>query len=195
MKFVDDKKEVDEWKDVELDHPALLKKVKVPTSEEGKFTTRFVPMWTGKQIIGMMLKNMTKLNGHGTKYIDHNSKSQLDSKLWNRNSRDHEKYSKNTSKITTTKDGIKVIPWDSTGDDEKIIIRKSEVLCGVMDKSQFGSKSHGFIHLMHEMYGPRMAGVALSSFARLVTSFLQLFHGFTCAAHDALVDGKANAER
>ena len=33
--------------------------------------------------------------------------------------------------------------WSMDEDDENIIIRNSEILCGVMDKTQFGAKNQG----------------------------------------------------
>ncbi|XP_021986046.1 DNA-directed RNA polymerase I subunit 1-like [Helianthus annuus] len=69
-------------------------------------------------------------------------------------------------------------------DETRLLIWKNELVCGVIDKAQFGK--YGLVHTVQELYGPDIAGLLLGAFSRLFTSFLQ-FHGFTCGLDDLMV--------
>ena len=63
---------------------------------------------------------------------------------------------------------------------------EGDLLCGVIDKGQCGSKEFGLIHLVFEIYGGDVATALLSAFGRLFTSFLS-WRGFTVGLQDILV--------
>ena len=97
-----------------------------------------------------------------------------------------------------------------------MIFCQGELLCGVLDKSQFGASQYGFVHSVYEvlytfyysdplptipspplhmqLYGGAVANLLLSALGRLFTSFLQL-HGFTLGVEDILVLSGADGER
>ncbi|KAF8817739.1 Dna-directed Rna polymerase I RPA1, partial [Cardiosporidium cionae] len=135
-------------------------------------------LWTGKQVITSVLKtilNAVTLHQYG----DRKAISQF--------------YGINLkSKSKTPGDA-----WGGCedGDTEEavILIQNSELLQGVLDKSQYGASSFGLIHLIYELYGHYAAGLFLNSFARLFTTFLQI-KGTTCSPSDFLMTSKGEAD-
>lgn len=82
--------------------------------------------------------------------------------------------------------------WGKTSGELEIILNDNELLCGVIDKAQFGK--YGIIHSFQELYGAQSAGRLLSVFSRLFTAYLQM-HGFTCGIGDLLLVPKAEKQR
>lgn len=83
------------------------------------------------------------------------------------------------------------------GDDmteAEVIIRKGELLQGVLDKTHYGATPYGLIHCMYELYGGTCSTQLLSSLAKLFTIFLQR-EGFTLGVHDILVVPEADKKR
>lgn len=80
--------------------------------------------------------------------------------------------------------------YKSTGSDGggmwQVVFRGGQLLCGVLDKSQFGASQFGFVHSCQELYGGGVANQLLSALGCLFTTFLQL-HGFTLGVEDILV--------
>lgn len=75
-----------------------------------------------------------------------------------------------------------------------VIVRYGELLCGVLDKSAIGNASLGIVHAVYELYGPDYAGKLLSAFGRLFTFYLQ-DAGHTCGIEDLLLNAKAEDVR
>lgn len=61
----------------------------------------------------------------------------------------------------------------------QVVIREGELLVGVLDKAHYGSSAYGLVHCCYELYGGETSGKLLSCLARLFTSYLQLYRGFT----------------
>ncbi|URE17427.1 DNA-directed RNA polymerase [Musa troglodytarum] len=81
------------------------------------------------------------------------------------------------------------------GEDHTLFVlhvHNNDLVHGMIDKAQFGT--YGLVHAVHELYGPDVAGMLLSVFSRLFTSFLQM-HGFTCGVDDLLLSQKSDMER
>lgn len=110
-------------------------------------------LWTGKQLISTVLLNLTPL-GKDVQGLNLDSKAKVASSYWG----------------------------DSSLEGE-VIFRDGELLCGVLDKSQFGASAFGMVHSVHELYGPSAAGKLLSVLGRLFTKFIQS-RGFTCRMDD-----------
>ena len=53
-----------------------------------------------------------------------------------------------------------------------MLIQNNELICGVIDKAQFGK--YGLVHIVQELYGADAAGHLLSVFSRLFTGYLQV---------------------
>ncbi|CAD7975933.1 unnamed protein product, partial [Amoebophrya sp. A25] len=131
---------------------------------------RPVPKWTGKQVFSILLKNLIIIH-NGKQNVFHTNKPKTPGDMWN---------------------GV----FDGTCNKEEgqIIIRNSELLTGVLDKSEFGASAGGLTHLCYEIFGPKMAGAVLSTYARVFTAYLQM-RGFTCAMIDTLVEKPAERKR
>lgn len=62
--------------------------------------------------------------------------------------------------------------WGKNSGELELIVKDNELVCGVIDKAQFGK--YGIVHTVQELYGPWMAGRLLSIFSRLFTAYLQV---------------------
>lgn len=143
---------------VKLDPPAILKPRK---------------LWSGKQVISMLLKNLFRILGKsknlGEGGMSYSGKSKTAGDIWN-------------GKL------------DGDKEESNVIMHGTELLCGVLDKNQFGSTSYGLVHVAFELFGAKAVDMVLASFARLFSCFLQM-RGFTCAFIDLLLTDSTEAER
>ena len=73
--------------------------------------------------------------------------------------------------------------WGPDSEEGAVLFQDGEFICGILDKSQLGPSSGGFIHSVHEVYGPAVAGKLLSSMGRLLTRYLNM-RAFTCGMDD-----------
>ena len=94
----------------------------------------------------------------------------------------------------------------------QVVFRDGQLLCGVLDKSQYGASQYGFVHTCYEvystmnmivvvasfifyfivqLYGGAASCMLLSALGRLFTKFLQLC-GFTLGVEDILVTKKVS---
>ena len=81
------------------------------------------------------------------------------------------------------------------GDEEAhVIIRRGELVTGVLDKAAFGDSEFGLVHSVHELLGGEATGALLTQLGKLFTGFQQM-HGFTCGIADLLLTPHADAER
>jgi DNA-directed RNA polymerase I subunit RPA1 len=83
-----------------------------------------------------------------------------------------------TSKSSTPKDR-----WGSDSEEGIVHFKAGEFITGILDKAQIGPTGGGFIHSVHEVYGPTVAGKLLSILGRLLTKFLHM-RAFTCGIDD-----------
>ncbi|RUS21820.1 hypothetical protein BC937DRAFT_91380 [Endogone sp. FLAS-F59071] len=110
-----------------------------------------MPLWTGKQVISTILKNLTV----GQPPLNMTSKAKVPGKYWGNH-------------------GL---------EEGTVIFMDSELVTGVLDKSQFGASSFGMVHSCYELYGPPVAGKLLSILGRLFTKYVQ-WKGFSCRMDD-----------
>ena len=113
-------------------------------------------LWSGKQVISTVLKNIIPPE---KQLVSMHGKAKTGGILWTE------------------------LPHMS---ENEVIFRDGELLCGVLDKSQFGSTQFGLVHACHELYGSSIASELLSALARLFTVFLQ-HHGFSMGVADILL--------
>jgi DNA-directed RNA polymerase I subunit RPA1 len=132
-------------------------------------------LWSGKQIISTLLLNLIPKNQDK---LNLTSKSKISTKEWNRKCKGNN--------ITS--------PSDTIMTESEVVFRNGQLVCGVLDKSQFGASQFGFVHSCFELYGGEMCNLLLSALGRLFTSFLQL-HSFTLGVEDILVTPQADNER
>lgn len=118
------------------------------------------PLWTGKQVITTVLKNIIPSDLDG---INLTSKSQTSADRWG-------------EKTLTPADSGKwkvTAEFVSCRDTEQVVIFKDgEHLCGILDKAQLGPAVGGLVHSCYELYGHIVAGQLLSVMGRLLTRYL-----------------------
>ncbi|CAK7238444.1 hypothetical protein SEUCBS140593_010694 [Sporothrix eucalyptigena] len=86
--------------------------------------------------------------------------------------------------------------WGSHKEEGMVEFRDSVLISGILDKAHLGPSSGGFIHAVHEVYGPSVAGKVLSCMGRLLTRLLNM-QAFTCGMDDLRLtpEGEANRTR
>jgi DNA-directed RNA polymerase beta' subunit len=120
------------------------------------------PLWTGKQIITTVLKNIKPDQYPG---LTMSSRSQTNSKLWGPNS-----------------------------EEQDIIIKDGEMLCGILDKSQIGPAGGGLVNGVYEAYGHTSAGRVMSIIGRLLTKLLHM-RAFSCGVEDLILTKEGDDAR
>jgi DNA-directed RNA polymerase beta' subunit len=112
------------------------------------------PLWTGKQVITSVLKNIKPAEYQD---LTLESKSSTNGKLWGKHS-----------------------------EEDKVIIKDGQLLCGIIDKKQIGPAGGGLINGIYEAYGETIAGRALSIIGRLLTKLLHM-RAFSCGVEDLIL--------
>ncbi|KAM8940163.1 DNA-directed RNA polymerase I subunit RPA1 isoform 2-T2 [Pelodytes ibericus] len=132
-------------------------------------------LWTGKQVVSTLLINV--IPDHHIP-LNLTGKAKIGGKAW-------------------VKEPPRATPGFNPESmcESQVIIRKGELLCGVLDKAHYGSSSFGLVHCCYELYGGETSGKLLTCLARLFTAYLQLFRGFTMGVEDILVRPYANVKR
>ncbi|KAL3534212.1 hypothetical protein ACH5RR_002673 [Cinchona calisaya] len=121
------------------------------------------PLWTGKQVITALLNHLTKGCAPCTIQKEMKIPKQY--------------FPSETYEIQQSENDEKKV-------DNCLLVWKNELVCGVIDKAQFGQ--FGLVHTVQELYGSNSAGLLLSALSRLFTIFLQM-HGFTCGVEDLII--------
>ncbi|RMZ89544.1 hypothetical protein DV736_g3224, partial [Chaetothyriales sp. CBS 134916] len=137
-------------------------------------------LWTGKQVISTILKNITpdQLDG-----INLTSKSNTPSESWGEiNVQDPDKFEVTPSKVTFR-------------DTEQVVIFKDGYhACGILDKGQIGPAAGGLVHSVHELYGHAVAGKLLSVLGRVLTRVLNE-RAWSCGMEDLYLTATGDNER
>ncbi|KUL88690.1 hypothetical protein ZTR_05210 [Talaromyces verruculosus] len=119
-------------------------------------------LWTGKQVISTVLKNIMPPNRRGLNL---------------------------QGKSSTPGDR-----WGKGNEEDKVIFKDGELLCGVLDKKQIGASGGGFIDAVHEIYGNTVAGSLLSILGRLLTRYLNM-RAFSCGIEDLRLTPEGDRKR
>lgn len=93
-----------------------------------------------------------------------------------------------------SKNKIKNEYWGEGSNENEVILKNGQLLCGILDKSQYGSSKYGIVHAIHETYGPETAGRALSTLGRLFTVY-ENWIAFTCGMDDLELTKEGDAVR
>ena len=94
----------------------------------------------------------------------------------------------------TSKSKVPASSWAQHSEEGVVIIRNNELLCGVLDKNQFGDAGYGLVHAVYELYGGATSGELMSTLGRLFTLYLQT-QAFTCGIDDMLLQPFAEKQR
>lgn len=85
--------------------------------------------------------------------------------------------------------------WGSKDSEEaRVLFQDGVLIHGILDKSHIGPSAGGFIHSIHEVYGPAVAGKLLSSLGRLLTRYLSV-RAFSCGMDDLQLTEQGEAAR
>lgn len=84
--------------------------------------------------------------------------------------------------------------WGKGSEEGKVIFMDGELLCGILDKSQFGATDYGLVHSVYELYGADIAGKLLGVLSRLFTKYLQ-HRAFTCRMDDLTLTQNGDQQR
>ena len=123
------------------------------------------PLWSGKQLISAILRFHTGVLS-GTEGVSLQGRTSVPASAWTRGN-------KNTDPLA----------------DDVVVVLNSELLRGVLDKSQLGPSKLSIPHIVYEVYGPHRVGDLFGSLGRVLTFSLQL-EGFTMAVDDMLLHDK-----
>ncbi|TVY19931.1 DNA-directed RNA polymerase I subunit rpa1 [Lachnellula arida] len=97
--------------------------------------------------------------------------------------------------VLTSKSSVPGDRWGPNGGEEGVVrFNGGEFVTGILDKAQIGPTGGGFIHSIHEVYGPTAAGKMLSILGRLLTKFLHM-RAFTCGMDDLRLTPKGEQNR
>ena len=139
-----------------------------------------IPLWSGKQLISTLLLNLIP---DGKPLVSLVSKSKVSPKNWSTHPAREWKAG-----------GDKFNDPDMDMSESRVIFRRGQLLCGVLDKSQYGGSSYGLVHACYELYGGKVSTALLTSLARLFTVYLQ-YHGFTLGIGDIICTSEGDSAR
>jgi DNA-directed RNA polymerase beta' subunit len=120
------------------------------------------PLWTGKQLITTILKNIKPAE---YQQLTLESKSSTSGAFW----------------------GVHT-------EEQTVIVKDGQLLCGIMDKKQIGPAAGGLVNGIYEAYGETIAGRALSIIGRLLTKLLHM-RAFSCGVEDLILTEEGDRAR
>nr|CAG4651562.1 EOG090X00BV [Triops cancriformis] len=158
---------------------SALKELKEPIKLLPPCLIKPVPLWSGKQVVSTVVSNLAPrnkpaINLQSTAKIGPKDYQTLPPRPW--------------------KAGGSPLSSQVAMSESEVIFRGGELLCGILDKQQYGATSYGLVHVFYELYGGPYSCKLLTSLARLFTHFLQL-EGFTLGVKDILLVKKADRGR
>ncbi|KAJ1324956.1 DNA-directed RNA polymerase I subunit RPA1 [Microdochium nivale] len=77
-------------------------------------------------------------------------------------------------------------PWGKFTEEGSVLIQDGEFITGILDKAHLGPAAGGFIHAIHEIWGPELAAKLLSCMGRMLTRYLNM-RAFTCGMDDLVL--------
>ncbi|OCK74654.1 beta and beta-prime subunits of DNA dependent RNA-polymerase [Lepidopterella palustris CBS 459.81] len=120
------------------------------------------PLWTGKQVITTVLRNIKPETHPG---LTLSSKSSTSATL-----------------------------WGDKSEEQTVVFKDGDLLCGILDKSQIGPTGGGFVNAIYETYGHTVAGRLLSVLGRLLTKLLHM-RAFSCGVEDLILTSEGERTR
>ncbi|AAS52294.2 ADR374Cp [Eremothecium gossypii ATCC 10895] len=93
-----------------------------------------------------------------------------------------------------SKNKIKNEYWGKSSYENEVIFKNGALLCGILDKSQYGASKYGIVHSLHELYGPDVSSKVLSILGRLFTNYITST-AFTCGMDDLRLTDEGNKWR
>ncbi|KAL7577816.1 hypothetical protein ACA910_010567, partial [Epithemia clementina (nom. ined.)] len=129
-------------------------------------------LWTGKQVVTTLLLHLRKGSDRDSSRLSDFPKISM-------------------ARKAKTPDSA----FGKEQEEHLVLVRDSELLRGVLDKSAFGATDFSLVHCVYEAYGPEKAGILLNAFSRLFTAYIQYFAGHSCRTEDLVLTKEADEER
>ncbi|XP_040570911.1 DNA-directed RNA polymerase I subunit RPA1 [Lepeophtheirus salmonis] len=139
-------------------------------------------LWSGKQIISTIILNSIP---PGRESVTLFSKTKIKSSDW---------LNQNPRPWKTSRLGSHSVKKGCSMCESEVIFSNGELVCGVIDKNQYGATMYSLVHTFYELYGGTSSSELLSAFSRIFTNFLHT-EGFTLGVSDILVQSDANENR
>ncbi|KIW03140.1 uncharacterized protein PV09_05782 [Verruconis gallopava] len=76
--------------------------------------------------------------------------------------------------------------WGPGSEEQDVIFKHGELLCGIMDKAQIGPAGGSIVNAVYEAYGETAAGKLLSILGRLLTKVLHM-RAHSCGVEDLIL--------
>lgn len=83
----------------------------------------------------------------------------------------------------TGKSQVPANRWADKSEEGQVLFQDGEFIHGILDKAHLGPSGGGFIHAIHETWGPGTAAKLLSCMGRLLTRYLSM-RAFSCGMDD-----------
>ncbi|KAF1923452.1 beta and beta-prime subunits of DNA dependent RNA-polymerase [Didymella exigua CBS 183.55] len=84
--------------------------------------------------------------------------------------------------------------WGDASEEQTVVVKDGQLLCGIIDKSQIGPAPGGLINGIYEAYGETIAGRALSIIGRMLTKLLHM-RAFSCGVEDLILTAEGDRAR
>ncbi|KAL1642152.1 hypothetical protein SLS61_009813 [Didymella pomorum] len=84
--------------------------------------------------------------------------------------------------------------WGESSEEQAVVVKDGQLLCGIIDKSQIGPAAGGLINGIYEAYGETIAGRALSIIGRMLTKLLHM-RAFSCGVEDLILTAEGDQAR
>ncbi|KAG9205068.1 hypothetical protein G6514_009527 [Epicoccum nigrum] len=84
--------------------------------------------------------------------------------------------------------------WGEHSEEQTVVVKDGQLLCGIIDKSQIGPAGGGLINGIYEAYGETIAGRALSIIGRMLTKLLHM-RAFSCGVEDLILTAEGDQAR
>ncbi|KAK8039955.1 DNA-directed RNA polymerase I subunit [Apiospora rasikravindrae] len=96
----------------------------------------------------------------------------------------------------TGKTSLPASRWGSKTEEGNVLFQDGEFIHGILDKAHLGPSGGGFIHAIHETWGPETAAKLLSCMGRLLTRYLAM-RAFSCGMDDLRLtpEGEKNRKK
>jgi DNA-directed RNA polymerase I subunit RPA1 len=134
------------------------------------------PLWTGKQLISMIVHYVTGVVESRTGKPKSHGVSMHGTSL----------VQPSTYTTTDLNTGELVMASRKCMEDSHVQFFESELITGILCKNQLGSGNLSVVHVIHEIYGPHMVGELFGALGRVLTMSLQR-EGFSIGMDDMLL--------
>lgn len=138
-----------------------------------------VQLWSGKQILSTIILNIIP---EGKEPFNLTATSKIPANAWQ------------VAKARPWKAGGAPFKHSNTMTEAEVIVRRGELLAGILDKTHYGSTPFGLVHCTYELYGGVIATKLLNAVGKLFLNFLKV-EGFTLGVHDILIQSKPDKKR